>query len=359
MPNAIFILRWDDTLGTILEAKYPDNIQISAEDLVKIYASHTFKEPEIKLTDTNSGSILSCYDGTHDDRIVCIILDDSDSSEQYRNSLMRITSIIFDTLETEDKLPDISYLLQTLHKDLPLTKSQKLADAMSATYSKLILEYLRNNANSTSGQISLWIKENTQTTIVDIHETLAPLAKCGLIQVERFGNSPTENVYLIRDLFFVRVPPHDALHWVKENYDKKFYKAYFEVVKKFFSWYSPSDNDERELIDLLSRPSVWPIIEILKTKPIKLDDLLKESGLDKSTYNIAMRALRNANLIIDMNYNNTKYVILLSKPEIILFFPEYLLKTIARHYRSESRNERVLLRHLELLLDVIEELPPL
>ncbi len=355
MPRAIFILRWDDTLGTILEAKYPNDIMISAEDLVKIYASHSFKEGEIRITDTKIGPVLSCFDGVHEDRLVCVVLDSTEDYESYKNSLMGVASIIFDTLETENKLPDISYLLQTLHKDIPLTKAQKLADAMSATYSKLILEYLRNNANSTSGQISLWIQESTQTSVVDIHEVLAPLAKCGLIQVERFGNSPTENVYLIRDLFFIRLPPYEALLWSKESGNKQLYKKYLKVVKKFFSWYTPDDNDERELINLLSRPSIWPILEALKKRPMPIKQLLDESGLDKSTFNIALRALRNANMIIDLEVNKITYTALLAQPEIVVFFPEYVLQIIARHYRTSSRNERVLLRHLELLGNIIED----
>lgn len=44
MPKGIVTVRWDDNQGTVLDAKYPEDLQLTADETMRIFTSHAMGE---------------------------------------------------------------------------------------------------------------------------------------------------------------------------------------------------------------------------------------------------------------------------------------------------------------------------
>lgn len=122
MPVGILVIRWDNEIGPINEAFYPDNLKITANLLTQIYSSHRYQslKPGFASISLKNNKVVSFFSGVGEDFIsvenyvVALLLRRDEKPNDYREILKKIAAEIL------EKIPDGKFRKQLpdLYKEL-------------------------------------------------------------------------------------------------------------------------------------------------------------------------------------------------------------------------------------------------
>ena len=153
-------------------------------------------------------------------------------------------------------------------------------------------------------KLSLWLKSQVQTDVVDLREVIAPLMKAGVAKVEMIGKT-SETVFLIKDVFGYRSPPVIPIMCSSEL-NPEIYEPYKEKVAGFFSpesgkGYNPTLpiedpnspilEDRERIARLLTKSLHYAVLKALRKQPLTLEDLVKRTVLPESVVQNALWTL--------------------------------------------------------------------
>ena len=162
MPQGVITCRWDDRLGVVLEAKYPDDIVagLNDDDLLTIFSTHAMTESAgILSMRIKRFSIVSYYTGIPEDEaesqfFVALVLSDNENPNTYEESLTEIAKMIIDSIgkpgfedfyiecfDRVSKMKEISEEQRNLEKDR-LAKAEEM-------YKNIKIESMGKNLSRT------------------------------------------------------------------------------------------------------------------------------------------------------------------------------------------------------------------
>ena len=96
----------------------------------------------------------------------------------------------------------------------------------------------------TKSELIVWLKEKYVDSFFDLEANLNDLIKMEIIKVSSIKGMPSELVYLVNDIFMLRVPPVKLLEDpVGYGLPTQFIKEYHEIVKAYFKNYHPTEED--------------------------------------------------------------------------------------------------------------------
>ena len=350
----MFIMKWDDRRGTVIESKYPEEIEITDRTLMQIYSSHEYSsEAGVISLFVGPLNIMSYYGGPESCYYIVLLLNLDDDPDLYEGGLSDIARIIIQNIENKAYVSLLPSLFRRISVFPTLSEEQQLAITYQDQLKRTLIERLRDEGVVSKSELVIWLKDIRRNEIVDIDSLLNDLIKIEILKESSVKGMPSELMFLINDLTIARNPPTNIL----KNLDEKVLpenlrEDYRTSVKNYFKSYRPSEEDNLKLIELLIDPQVYIVLHFLRTMIGTRDMLekLKKKGVDN--IDDALNKLWENKLIqVFQDKNKTEYYTLLSDFHIKRIFPKYILQTIISEYDVKSKSEKVLIEYLKVLED--------
>ena len=138
IPKGIAVIKWDDKEGVILDSKYPEDLKIEQDEIMRIYTSHAMGEGRpgllsIKLS--GADNVLSYFTGidVQTQYAIAILMDIDEDTNWFEDPLLESVNNIISNVGT-DKFKDI--LSKTLDlENEALRESLETSDFRAATKS--------------------------------------------------------------------------------------------------------------------------------------------------------------------------------------------------------------------------------
>jgi len=355
MPIGIVMMRWDIKVSTEILAKYPEELLISEETLMQIYAAHEYTgEPGMISLLVGPLNIASYYTGREKSLYIILLLNLDEDADAYEGGLADISRVIFQNYEDNAYLDMIPFLFQRLSTYPHLNEEQSLAITYMDNVNRLIIERLREEGVITKSELKIWLKDRYREGFFDVDAILMELIKKEIIKETSVKGMPSELIFLINDLLMVRRPPIKLLKNPNERgLPERFIDEYGAAVKNFFQKYRPSDEDNLKILDeVIADPQVYEILKLLRISIVTKNVLekLRKKGVDDIDEGLK-KLWDNQMIHVFQDTKGTEYYALLSDFHSSLFYPKYMLNTIIYQYGVKSKSDGVLIEYLNVLDD--------
>jgi hypothetical protein len=342
-------------VSTEILAKYPEELIISDETLMQIYAAHEYTgEPGMISLLVGPLNIASYYTGREKPLYIILLLNLDEDADTYEGGLSDISRVIFQNYEDRVYLDMIPFLFQRLSTYPHLNQEQSLAVTYSDNVNRLIIERLRDEGVITKSELKIWLKDRYREGFFDVDAILMELIKKEFIKETSVKGMPSELIFLINDLFTIRRPPITLLkNPVERGLPEKFVEEYNIAVRKFFQKYRPSEEDSLKILDeVIADPQVYEILKLLRISVVTKNILekLRKKGVDDIDGGLK-KLWDNQMIHVFQDSRGTEYYTLLSDFRNSLIYPKYMLNTIINQYEVKSKSNSVLIEYLNVLDD--------
>jgi hypothetical protein len=348
-------MRWDIKVSTEILAKYPEELIISDETLMQIYAAHEYTgEPGMISLLVGPLNIASYYTGKEKPLYIILLLNLDEDADAYEGGLSDISRIIFQNYEDDTYLEMIPFLFQRLSTYPNLNHEQSLSVTYLDSVNRLIINRLREEGVITKSELKIWLKDRYREGFFDVDAILMELIKKEIIKETSVKGMPSELIFLINDLFIIRRPPIKLIKSpVERGLPERFREEYKVVVKNFFKKYQPSEEDNIKILDeVITDPKVYEILKLLRISIVTKNVLekLRKKGVDDIDGGLK-KLWENQLIHVFQDEKGNEYYALISDFVISLIYPKYMLNTIIHQYGVKSKSGNVLIEYLNVLDD--------
>ncbi|MFW9818507.1 MAG: hypothetical protein ACFFE5_02760 [Candidatus Thorarchaeota archaeon] len=353
MPIGLVIMRWDIKVSTEILAKYPEELIISDETLMQIYAAHEYTgEPGMISLLVGPLNIASYYTGREKPLYIILLLNLDEDPDTYEGGLSDISRVIFQNYEDKAYLNMIPFLFQRLSTYPQLNEEQSLALTYLDNINRLIIERLREEGVITKSELKIWLRDRYREGFFDVDAILMELIKKEIIKETSVKGMSSELIFLINDPFMIRRPPIKLLkNPVERGLPEKFVEEYKIAVRKFFQKYRPSKEDSLKILDqVIGDPQVYEILRLLRISIVTKNVLekLRKKGVDDIDGGLK-NLWENQLIHVFQDSKGNEYYALISDFHLSLVYPKYMLNIIIQQYRVKSKSSGVLIEYLNVL----------
>jgi hypothetical protein len=333
-------------------AKYPEDINISEKSLMQVYSTHEYSAEKGTITLTaESLNILSYYTGPDEGFYFLLFLNIDDDPDVYEGGMPGILRIILDNFKDDSYLRLIPSLFQRLSVYPTLSDETITAIHYQDGIKRTILRTLQDEGVITKSELQIWLKDEYMGSFFDLDAILLDLIKMDIVKVSSIKGMPSELIYLMNDVFMLRVPPVMLLEDpIAHGLPTQFAKEYPKVIKDFFKDYNPTEEDNLKVIEALTNPQVYEVLRLLRTMIATHEDLekLRIKGVDDISS--VLKILWDCKMIkVFHDEQQKEYYALLTDFYIDFIFPKYLLKNVKSTYDQKSKVNKVLIEYLTTL----------
>ncbi|MFX0077172.1 MAG: hypothetical protein ACFE96_17135 [Candidatus Hermodarchaeota archaeon] len=354
MPIGLVLMRWDPKVSTDIVSKYPEELLISEETLMQIYAAHEYTaEPGMISLMVGHLNIASYFTGGDKPLYIILLLDLDDDPDAYEGGLADISRIILQNFENQAYLDMVPFLFQRLSAYPHLNLEQALALTYEDEINRLLINRLREEGVVSKSELKVWMKEKYYRGFFDIDGILIELIKKEIIKEASVKGMPSELIFLINDIFTIRRPPITLLREsVERGLPESLVEDYRSKVRSYFLSYRPSEEDNLKIIKLLTDPQLYEMLKLLRTSIVSRNTLekLKNKGVDDIDGGIR-KLLEYGIVFIFPTGQGIDLYALISDVDISLVYPRYILNTILHQYDVKSKSNGVLIEYLNVLED--------
>jgi len=361
VPIGLILMRWDPKISTDIISKYPEEVIITEETLMQIYAAHEYTaEPGMISLMVGHLNIASYFTGGEKPLYIILLLNLDDDPDLYEGGLADISRIIIQNYENQAYLEMVPFLFQRLSAYPNLNKEQALALTYEDEINRLLINRLRDEGVVSKSELKVWMKEKYYRGFFDIDGILIELIKKEIIKEASVKGMPSELIFLINDIFTIRRPPIKLLmDPVERGLPESFVAAYSSEVRSYFQTYRPSEEDNLKYIAILTDPQLYEILKLLRISIVTRNSFekLRKKGVDDIDGGIK-KLLEYKIMHVFQDEQGTKYYALLSDFLISLVYPRYILNMILHQYDVKSKSEGVLIEYLKVLEDAYRPYKP-
>ncbi|MHA2391200.1 MAG: hypothetical protein ACXAEX_04460 [Promethearchaeota archaeon] len=355
MPIGLVIMRWDIKVSTEILAKYPDELVISEETLMQIYAAHEYTgEPGMISLLVGPLNIASYYTGREKPLYIILLLNLDEDADTYEGGLSDVSRVIFQNYEDNAYLEMIPFLFQRLSTYPHLNEEQSMAITYLDNVNRLIINRLREEGVISKSELKIWLKDRYREGFFDVDAILMELIKKEVVKEASVKGMPSELIFLINDLFMIRRPPVSLLkNPTERGLPDKFVEEYNVAVRKFFQKYHPSDEDNLKILDeVIVDPQVYEILKLLRISIVTKNVLekLRKKGVEDIDEGLK-KLWDNQMIHVFQDAKGNEYYALLTDFYNSLIYPKYILNTIIYQYGVKSKSSGVLIEYLNVLDD--------
>ncbi len=368
IPRGIVLVRWDDKIGIVLEGKYP-NISISEDQLLRIFTTHAMGGGEAGFLSMmiEGLNICSYYTGLpeegRDQFYVALILEDTEDPSIYEESLVET---IYEIVEQRKK-PNFTDILRSYFEKIPkflsLTDEQRFSFIFKNPTRVLILRKLTEGA-VIKEVLRKWLSDRMGEDVLDLDGLLMPFFKTNILKEFKIPteiSAETECLFLIKDVFFMRVPAKNMIKQFgkKGKVKKAIFSGYRNDVQRFFKKYKLEEKDSKECSIIFSDPDLYSVISVLRQNYQEKEALIKTLNLNPTSLDAKLSALNKIELIKEIKQKDGNDLIyLLNDIAYPTFFPEYMVDAIRRRWGERNISQSLALQHLNLLKGIFQGLSP-
>jgi len=355
MPIGLVIMRWDIKVSTEILAKYPEELIISEETLMQIYAAHEYTgEPGMISLLVGPLNIASYYTGREKPLYIILLLNLDEDADAYEGGLSDISRVIFQNYEDQAYLKMIPFLFQRLSTYPHLNEEQSISLTYLDNINRLIINRLREEGVITKSELKIWLKDQYREGFFDVDAILMELIKKEIVKEASVKGMPSELIFLINDLFMIRRPPIKLLkNPIDRGLPEKFVEEYNVAVKKFFQQYRPSERDNLKILEeIVADPQVYEILKLLRISIVTKNVLekLRKKGVDDIDEGLK-KLWDNQMIHVFQDTKGNEYYALLTDFYSSLIYPKYILNIIIHQYSVKSKSDSVLIEYLNVLED--------
>jgi DNA-binding transcriptional ArsR family regulator len=354
MPFGIIVVKWDNRLGAVLEARFPEHIRTTDDQIMKIYTAHAMGEAAAGFMSMRLGNlnVASYYGGWELNYYVALLLTLEENADDYEDGLAEIAAHIFAKLENEAYKAELEDLYNKLTRFPTLSEEQKMSVILSDPVRLNIIERLIEEGNTTISDLEVWLKHKLDVKAIELYSFLSPLIKNGLVTTQWVEGLPSQCVFLIRDVFIARVPARGIVKKAKSGeLGAEVASDYMDEVKNFFRDYVVSPEDTETITKILADPDAYDVLVALRENILPKGEIHKLLDKKKSVVDSILDALDKAGFTMELRIEKKAYVALKTDVKIMTFFPEYLVEQIGQQYNDQVKPPRMLLWHLKALRD--------
>jgi DNA-binding MarR family transcriptional regulator len=331
MPEGLVVVRWDNRIGTVLEAKFPKELKISPDLPMRIYGVHVLGEERgagfITMKVRELG-IASYFSGTNLNHFVALLLNEDERGEDYEEGLTEAAARIFAAIAGKKYKGLLKDLYARVARAPMMTEEQKLALVFSNDARFKILTYLVENGSSTKSELESLLREELRMKAIDINPIIAPLIKLGLVTTEWVEGLPSECVFLNPDV----------------------QTSYLNKVTAYFKEYEHSDGDVSVISNILVEPDTYDAITILRTGPSTRKEIQEKTKLSDGDVAKLIEKLEHTEFLVRLqDKKDNEHIFLRSDPRIVTFFPEHCIVTEIKRYNERLVPPRQAIHHLAIL----------
>ncbi|MHA1918061.1 MAG: hypothetical protein ACTSUV_07115 [Candidatus Ranarchaeia archaeon] len=354
MPDGLVVVRWDNRIGTVLEAKVPSNLKISPDLTMRIYGAHVLGEergPGFITMKVRDLGIASYFSGTKLNYFVAILLNKEERGEDYEEGLTEAAARIFSTIGGKKYKDILKDLYARISRAPMMTDEQKLAFVFANAPRFKVLNLLIEQGSATKSELESLLRDELKMKAIDINPIIAPLIKLGLVTTEWVEGLPSECVFLIRDAFITRTPPRMTINLAKSGeFNPEIKDNYLSLVNGYFKEYVPSDGEISVISNLLVEPDAYDIISILRHGPSTKEEIRKKTKMPKNNIAKVVEKLEHTEFILRIRDKaGNEHLTLKSDPKIVTFFPEHCIVTEINRYNERIVPPRQAIHHLAIL----------
>jgi predicted transcriptional regulator len=363
MPKGLAVVRWDDRIGTVVDASYPKELkEITPDVTMKIYGTHTLGKdipsPDFLVAKIENLNLASFYGGLSVQHFVVLLLEPDEKSELYEDPLMEISFRIFENLEGKKYRGELEELFEYLQRYAMMSDEQKLALFLSDPNRYAIIDRLVIDGSVTKTELEEYVKKKTGRAM-EIDVSLAQLVKFGMVQTEWVEGLASECAFLTRDVFPMRVPSKTTIEKArKDSIPEGISTKYLSGVGKFFRDYAAKVTGSLEWISQDAPLVLWAIkdltvsdvIAALRNGPVEIEKLPKLIKAPEKEVNKALSQLVNAEFVVKIkDKKGSKYALLKTEPRINSTFPDYIINTVIENYNNGLVPAAQVTRYLNIL----------
>ncbi|MFW9877355.1 MAG: hypothetical protein ACFFG0_30060, partial [Candidatus Thorarchaeota archaeon] len=351
-PLGLVLMKWDERIGTEIKVKYPSEISISEKTLMQIYSTHEYSgEKGIITLTAEATNILSYYSGPEEGYYLLLLLNLDDDPDLYEGGISDVLTILLEYIEDEIYLQMLPSLFQRLSLYPSLSYEQILAFTYQNKIKRSILNLLRDEGLAVKSELMIWLKDKQVKGFFDLDTIFSEMIKLEILKVSSIKEIPSELIFLTKDIFMARIPPLKLFEKpTSYGLPTQFAKEYPNDVKKFFQTYSPTEEDNINITEILVNPQVYETLKLLRNAIVTRDDLqkLRSRGVE-DIYNVLKILWDNKMIKVYQDDQKNEYYALISDCYIDYIFPKYLLKSIKDAYEQKSKVKRALIEYLNIL----------
>ncbi len=370
MPQGFIITKWTDDQGLIVEYKYPEEIEVDLDDMMRVFYAHV-------VGAGSSGNVLVRLEKAHSNvsshftgmgsgtpYLINLMLDLGEDPDMFGEAIIKeinekILEFLFEIEKNIDKKFSIieklrGYLKNSLflfERLKNMSKEQRISQIYSSEKGRAILQILQERARSKRELVNL-LEDKLGKIVSNIEFTLDPFTKTNLVKQDWVEGLSDVFLFLLNDFTLTRKPMNRLIENARKNLPNEFLaKTYLDAVIKFFSTYKPNVGDSANLALSMLNPDKYDFISLFRERAYPMNKLPKspaDSYLD-TTALLASLAEDKIIKIIKDDASKIEWVFLFSDIAVETFFPEYLLE----HIRSDRANgkikQEIAVKHLELL----------
>jgi biotin operon repressor len=356
MPKGIVAVQWDDTKGTVIRGKYPEDLQVTADEMMRIFTSHAMGEgkPGFMTMKLEAMNVASYYTGLaargEPQYYLAVIVDLSDDAGIYEEPLTEIGKELLNEVNSRNFQ---DHLVQGYNKIIAYTKltdEQRLAQIILDPVRKLIFKKLTQGC-ITKIELQEWLEQETGTRITDMDLLLVPFIRTNIIRKGAVEGITGDCIFLIRDMFITFAPPEKIMTRIMKGEIKgDLAKAARSQIADFFKGYRVSEDDESTVANLLANFDTYGIVSQLRANLEGEEELAKELGKSKVEIEKTMRNLQKLEVVGELtDSTESKVYVLKSDPQISLFYPEYMIDIARTKWSTGEISKEMAVKYLQIL----------
>ncbi len=369
MPIGFVITEWTEDEGLIVRLNYPETLEVDLDDMMRIFYAHITGAGEagtvmVRLEKAQS-NVSSYFTGMESNIPIMInlMLELGEEAEMFGETVIReMDETILNYLiepgvgvsqkyeivkELKDYLKNALFLLERLKN---LTKEQRMAQIYSSQKGRKILEILQDKAVSRKDLQSI-LAEELKKIIPNIEVTLDPFIKTGLIKQDWVEGDMDLSLFLLSDFTMFRTPAAKIIENTKTHLPTpELATKYLKEVKKYFSNYKPTFEDNLKIARNLVNPDRYDYISLFRERAYPLKKIPKGPGESMEEIGEILKPMEEDNILTFIKNNKGDvWVFLFTDIEAHLFYPEYLIEKIRKDQFLGKLKKEVAIKHLELL----------
>lgn len=352
MPIGLVVIQWDPRGGMEILTKYPEDVELSDKSLMQIFTTHEYtgESGVVNLT-VGTINISSYYTGSDLNLYILLLLDLDDNPDIYESGLIEISMQIMANLKNDAYIKFIPSLFHRISIYPELTPEQILAMSYQDEITKVIINRLREEGVISKSELMVWLKDLFKDVSIDLDLIISELVKKEIVKEASVKGMPSELLFMINDLFICRIPPIKLFkNPIEYGLPEEFAKDYKIELIKFFKEYSPNNEDNKKLIDLIIDPQVNVTLKLLRQAIVTHNDLekLKKKGVED--IDSVLKKLWDLKMIhVFKKDSGIEYYSLLNDLLIKKDFPRYQLGIIKNEYNRKFKPDKVLREYLSIL----------
>jgi hypothetical protein len=356
MPKGIVTVRWDDTQGTVLHAKYPDDLQLTADEMMRIFTSHAMGEGKagfmsMKLEAMN---VASYYTGLaargEPQYYVALVLGSDEDASIFEEPLTEAAKDLLSKLKLENYTDFLTKTYTRLTEYVKLTDEQRVALIISDPVRKTIFRRLMESCTSKL-ELQEWLEQELGTPISDIDLLLVPLIKSGIVKKAVVEGITGDCIFLLRDVFAAFVPPETIMTKILKGEIKgSIARSSKKEITEFFRKREPSEDEPEKVAEIITDLTYYKIISQLRKSIADKEELAKQAEKPASEVGKQIKALVKLGIVGELtdSFDNNVYL-LKADPQISLFFPEYMIDNVRAKWSSGEISREMAVKYLQLL----------